>query len=229
MSLQNRVHQVRDALRLGQGGVPLLRGPLKLHRGLEEVKAFWGHGGVVLDCLHEEPRRIPGVVARPVRRVQQIWAEAMPDDRCIDQERVPGFLESVGEQQAPAKADEGVSAPVPHKAAGKMGKTGSQGGHLEPALFLCPIPMQRSAGSGGPKLGGSHGEVLQQAAAGAPSRQELSRSLEQLVASGAAKLRDHSVELEGNEIARHLRQYLEHTLQPSFSLAQTREIAQSRG
>mmetsp|Transcript_73909 Transcript_73909/g.226031 ORF Transcript_73909/g.226031 Transcript_73909/m.226031 type:complete len:200 (-) Transcript_73909:93-692(-) len=164
MGGQNEVDQLGDRLGLQccELVVPLPDRPLQLDRSGQKRFALGRHVRVVLNGLQEEPRGVPRVVARAVRRVEQVRTEAMPHDAGVHEQGVARLREAARREQAAAEGDERVAAPVPHESCRKVRQPGAQGWHIAPADLLCSIPRQWRASSRGPELRRRDEQITQQ-------------------------------------------------------------------
>mmetsp|Transcript_124227 Transcript_124227/g.397626 ORF Transcript_124227/g.397626 Transcript_124227/m.397626 type:complete len:213 (-) Transcript_124227:1482-2120(-) len=151
----------------------------------------------------------------------------MPHHAGINQQGVPGLGEAVRDEQAAAKGDERVAAPIPHKTRSEVRQPGGQRGHLAPTFLKRPVPMQRRARRRGPELSRRHGEVPDQGATAAAARDKGAGALDHSAASRCAELGDRVVEVEGHKVSRKLRDDCLHARQPSPDALQGGQVLEA--
>mmetsp|Transcript_85433 Transcript_85433/g.265614 ORF Transcript_85433/g.265614 Transcript_85433/m.265614 type:complete len:814 (+) Transcript_85433:656-3097(+) len=225
---EDEVHQVRDGggLEVREAAVPALHGPLQRDGRPEEVQALGCRAAVVLDGLQEEPRRVPGVVPRAVRGVQEVGAEPVAHDAGEDEERPAGLRKAPRHQQGALERDEGVAAPVPHEARGKVRQPGCQRRPGLPPLLLRPVPVQGGAGRRAPELRRGQGEVADEPPRGAVPPDKVPRAPQHGVGGRTAERAHRHIEVEGREMPREAGDDRRHPVQPGLHAHKRRHVRQ---
>jgi len=89
---------------------------------------------VVFDPLQEEPSSVSGIEASVVSLIMQVGNQPMPSQLGKKQNGLPSFfIEPSGDEEA-SESDEGVSAPAPHIACGKVREACTHANLLAPKV-----------------------------------------------------------------------------------------------